>query len=129
MSGFYIFLSLIVLVCFLLILVIMVQNPKGGGLSASAFGGGGNQVVGGVKKTSDFLEKSTWTLAALLFLFVLLSNYTLGDSFSDAGSRVIDSPVQNDDFLDDGLEEETGTLDNIPATDTEQPPAKEEGTE
>ena len=62
MSTFTIFLVLIIVVCLLLILVIMVQNPKGGGLSSS-FGGGGNQVAGGVKKTGDFLDKSTWTLA------------------------------------------------------------------
>ncbi|GIS27816.1 MAG: hypothetical protein CM15mP129_00130 [Chloroflexota bacterium] len=39
----------------------MVQNPKGGGL-ASTFGGGGTQQLGGVKQTTDFLDKSTWTL-------------------------------------------------------------------
>ena len=40
----------------------MVQNPKGGGLSSS-FGGGGTQSLGGVQKTTDFLDKSTWTLS------------------------------------------------------------------
>ncbi len=68
-----IFLGLIGLVCLLLILVVMVQNPKSGGLS-SAFGGG-NQ-IGGVQKTTDFLEKSTWTLAAILGGLILLSAIT-----------------------------------------------------
>ena len=54
----------------------MVQNPKGGGLSSS-FGGGGTQQVGGVKKTSDFLDKSTWALATLLFALILLSNFSI----------------------------------------------------
>ena len=54
---------LILITCALLLLVILVQNPKGGGL-ASTFGEG-NQFMG-VKKTSDFLEKSTWTLALAL---------------------------------------------------------------
>ncbi len=76
MTTFSIFLILIVIVAFLLIVVIMVQNPKGGGL-ASSFGGGGSQQLGGVKKTSDFLDKSTWTLATLLLVLILLSNLGL----------------------------------------------------
>ena len=75
MSTFTIFLALIIIVAFLLVVVIMVQNPKGGGLS-SAFGGGANQ-IGGVQKTSDFLDKSTWTLATLLLVLILLSNVTI----------------------------------------------------
>ena len=54
----------------------MVQNPKGGGL-ASSFGGGGTQQLGGVKKTTDFLDKSTWTLGAILLGLILLSNMSL----------------------------------------------------
>jgi len=76
MSTFSIFLVLIVIVAFLLVVVIMVQNPKGGGLSSS-FGGGGTQQVGGVKKTSDFLDKSTWALATLLLALILLSNVAI----------------------------------------------------
>tara|TARA_B100000073_G_scaffold346163_1_gene356907 strand:+ start:486 stop:755 length:270 start_codon:yes stop_codon:yes gene_type:complete len=52
-----------------------VQNPKGGGLS-STFGGGGNQMMG-VKKTTDFLEKATWTLAISLISLSLLSNFAI----------------------------------------------------
>jgi len=50
----------------------MVQNPKGGGLSSS-FGGGGTQIVGGVKKTGDFLDKimSLITLPGSVFLAIL----------------------------------------------------------
>jgi preprotein translocase subunit SecG len=48
----------------------MVQNPKGGGLS-SAFGGG-NQIMG-ARKTSDFLEKTTWILAITLVILALSS--------------------------------------------------------
>lgn len=73
MSTFTIFLILIIFVAFLLVVVIMVQNPKGGGLSSS-FGGGGTQQLGGVKKTTDFLDRSTWTLATILLALVLLSN-------------------------------------------------------
>ncbi len=59
---------LIVIVCVLLILVILVQNSKGGGL-ASSFSSS-NQVMG-VRKTADFLEKATWTLAIALLALSL----------------------------------------------------------
>ena len=72
MSSYSIFLILIVIVAFLLVVVIMVQNPKGGGLSSS-FGGGGTQQLGGVKQTTDFLDKSTWYLGATLIGLILLS--------------------------------------------------------
>jgi preprotein translocase subunit SecG len=61
---------LIVIVCILLILVVLVQNSKGGGL-ASSFASS-NQVMG-VRKTADFLEKATWTLAVSLLVLSLIS--------------------------------------------------------
>tara|TARA_B110000495_G_C22844588_1_gene492493 strand:+ start:333 stop:656 length:324 start_codon:yes stop_codon:yes gene_type:complete len=62
--------ALIIITCVLLVLIIMVQNPKGGGLS-SAFGGG-NQIMG-ARKTSDFLEQTTWILAIVLVILALSS--------------------------------------------------------
>jgi len=55
----------------------MVQNPKGGGLSSS-FGGSGSQSLGGgVQSTTNFLDKSTWSLAIVLFALILLSNFSI----------------------------------------------------
>ena len=71
---FTLFLILIIIVALLLILIIMVQNPKGGGLSSS-FGGGGTQSLGGVQNTTNFLDKSTWTLSIVLLALILLSNF------------------------------------------------------
>lgn len=89
-TSFTIFLVLIIIVAFLLVVVIMVQNPKGGGLSSS-FGGGGSSQLGGVQKTTDFLDKSTWTLATLLLVLILLSNVTIMDGGATTESRVIDT--------------------------------------
>ncbi|MFL2624227.1 MAG: preprotein translocase subunit SecG [Flavobacteriaceae bacterium] len=89
MSTFSIFLVLIVIVAFLLVVVIMVQNPKGGGLSSS-FGGGGAQQLGGVKKTTDFLDKSTWALAILLLALILLSNVAIEGPDSNLESKALD---------------------------------------
>ena len=79
------FLIAITIVCFLLILAIMVQNPKGGGLSSSF---GGSAQIGGVQKTSDFLDKSTWTLGGILIALILLSSLAFNTG-SNTGSKVL----------------------------------------
>jgi len=61
---------LIIVVCVLLALIVLIQNPKGGGLDSSFQSA--NQ-IGGVKRTADFLEKSTWSLAIGLFVLCLVS--------------------------------------------------------
>lgn len=100
MTVFNIFLILIVAVCLLLALVIMVQNPKGGGLSSTF--GGNTQVVGGVKKTGDFLERSTWTFAIALGALILIANTLLqGNTGVNADSKLLDgnlpatNPIEN----------------------------------
>jgi preprotein translocase subunit SecG len=87
MSTFSIFLVLITIVCFLLVVVIMVQNPKGGGLSSSL---GGSTQIGGVQKTTDFLDKSTWTLGGILILLILLSSLSFDGSLGTPDSKIID---------------------------------------
>jgi preprotein translocase subunit SecG len=109
---FNIFLILIVIVAVLLVLAIMVQNPKGGGLSSS-FGGGGSQQIGGVKQTSDFLDKSTWILATLLLVLVLLSNVSL------MSNQTSDSKI-----LPEGTQTET-PADNIPTMPSENDDSEE----
>lgn len=92
MSTFTIFIGLIIFVAFLLVIVIMVQNPKGGGL-ASSFGGGGTQQLGGVQKTTDFLDKSTWTLATLMLALILLSNISIMDGAGNRDSKALDQTL------------------------------------
>ena len=65
---FNILIILAILASILLILIVAIQNPKGGGL-ASNFSSS-NQYMG-VRKTADFLEKSTWTLAIVLLVLSL----------------------------------------------------------
>lgn len=87
---FTLFLILITIVCLLLIVVIMVQNPKGGGLSSAI---GGTQMLGGVQKTTDFLDRSTWTLGCLLMGLILLSSISFTSAYGDTGSILIDNTV------------------------------------
>ena len=89
MSSYSIFLILIVIVAFLLVVVIMVQNPKGGGLSSSC--GGGTQQLGGVKQTTDFLDKSTWVLGGTLIGLILLSNITFTQSDAISESKALNA--------------------------------------
>ena len=99
MSAFTIFITLIMIVSFLLVLVIMVQNPKGGGLSSS-FGGGGQQ-IGGVQNTTDFLDRSTWVLATLLLVLILLSN-----SMVSRPGSIEDSSLLSTDAIEEVIPEE-----------------------
>ena len=64
----------ILFVSVLLGLIVLVQNSKGGGLVSNF--GGANQMMG-VRQTSDFLEKATWTLGGILVVLCLLSSITL----------------------------------------------------
>ncbi|MFM8565728.1 MAG: preprotein translocase subunit SecG [Bacteroidota bacterium] len=67
------FVILIALVSLLLMLVVLVQSPKSSGMGG-AFGGSNANMLGGVKRTADFLERATWVLAIALFALVLLVN-------------------------------------------------------
>ena len=106
--GAYIIVSvLILLTSILLILVVLVQNSKGGGL-ASNFSGN-NQYLG-VRKTADFLEKSTWTLAIVLLVLSLFSVFVIPRSTSSA------------DVVDTELREQIENAEPIPMNQV--PPAE-----
>jgi preprotein translocase subunit SecG len=107
MSTFSIFLVLITIVCFLLIVVIMVQNPKGGGLSSTI---SGTQMLGGVQKATDFLDKSTWTLATILIALILLSSLSFPSISGGTDSKIIEKT-------------EAAPAATTPATPAQQSPA------
>ena len=71
---YLLFIVLIVLVSILMCGIVLIQNSKGGGL-ASSFASS-NQIMG-VRKTTDFLEKATWTLAIAIAVFCVFSAYLL----------------------------------------------------
>ena len=66
------FVILIVIAALLMIGIVLIQESKGGGL-ASQFSGY-NQ-IGGVRKTTDFVEKATWTLAAFMVVISVACAY------------------------------------------------------
>ena len=88
----YILISVLVLiVCVLMILIVLVQNSKGGGLSANFQSS--NQFMG-VRKTTDFLEKSTWTLAVALMAFSVIGSLSIPRS-DEAERSVLQDQIEN----------------------------------
>ncbi len=75
---------LTVIVALLLIGIVLIQKSKGGGLS-SQFGGAGS--VMGVRQTNSFLEKATWTLAALIVVLSVAAAYTMPKASNGAAVR------------------------------------------
>ncbi len=101
----YFIFILIFIDCLLLTAVVLVQESKGGGL-ASGFSSA-NQVMG-VKKTADFLERATWTLAIVLMGLCLAAAAIQGP----AGGNVIG--------IDEG---DSGVIEQIENDPTQLPQA------
>lgn len=114
---------LVVIAALLMCLLVMVQNSKGGGLAAGF--SSSNQIMG-VRRTTDFLEKATWTLAAVI---VMLS---VGASYSVPEARVNDVILQeaqveqgtNPENLDAGFDANQQTPVAEPATPATEEEAK-----
>ena len=85
-----------ILMCF----IVLIQNSKGGGL-ASSFSSS-NQIMG-VRKTTDFLEKATWGLAAFMVVMSVVSAYV------HVGNQKVD-PV-----MEQAQKEQSTNPYNIPA--------------
>ncbi len=88
---------LIVVVAVLMIGIVLIQESKGGGL-ASNFSSY-NQ-IGGVRKTTDFIEKTTWGLAAAMVVISVLCAYVAPQATS-SGSVMegIEVPATNPNNL------------------------------
>ena len=91
------FVVLIVIAALLMIGIVLIQESKGGGL-ASQFSGY-NQ-IGGVRKTTDFIEKTTWGLAACMVIVSVLFAYVAPQA-SGSGSVMenIEVPATNPNNL------------------------------
>ena len=97
----YVLLVLILIISILLGVVILVQNPKGTGLAAGFESAG---KIGGVQRTTDFLEKATWYLTAALFVLCIAAT----GAFSAGTAET--SGFEEDEF--------------VPTTTTEAPAAE-----
>lgn len=80
-----IFAILITLAALLLIGVVLIQKSKGGGLAANV--SNYNQIAG-VRKTTDFVEKATWTLAIFICLLSICSCLMAKNADANQGARL-----------------------------------------
>lgn len=90
--GIYILVSVIIIIaCVLQVLIVLVQNSKGGGLAANFTSAGQSM---GIRKTADFLEKSTWTLAAAILILCVVATAAIPRGSGAERSR-IETSIQN----------------------------------
>jgi preprotein translocase subunit SecG len=117
--GIYIFVTVLVLVaCVFQILVVLVQNSKGGGLAANFTSAGQTM---GIRKTADFLEKSTWTLAVAIFILSLVATATIPGRKSEDNLRTnVNAAVNTNEIpnLPTAMPVTTGTQSTTPAAGT-----------
>ena len=117
------FVILIVIAAVLMIGIVLIQESKGGGLSSSF--AGYNQVAG-VRKTTDFIEKATWGLAAAMVVISILCAWVAPTATTDSSvMENIENPVTNPNNLP-GFGASQQKDAKAPATDAAAPaPAAE----
>jgi preprotein translocase subunit SecG len=77
---------LIALVSVLLMASILVQNPKGGGIDPTL--GGQAQQLFGAARSTEFIEKATWGLAAALLVLCIAAVLVVGTGGSGTGAEI-----------------------------------------
>lgn len=80
------FVIFIVLAALLMIGIVLIQESKGGGL-ASGFSSANS--VAGVRQTTNFIEKATWTLAGVMVVISIACAYVAPQA--DTESSVIEN--------------------------------------
>lgn len=94
----YVFISVLIMIAaLLLIFIVVIQNSKGGGL-ASGFSSS-NQIMG-VRKTTDFLEKATWTLAGTVIVLCVVITFFIPDSQTVQRASEIQQQVNQTPVVD-----------------------------
>ncbi|MCL6524594.1 MAG: preprotein translocase subunit SecG [Thermoflavifilum sp.] len=88
-----IFISILILIASVLLgLVVLIQNPKGGGLSGT-FGSLGTQVIG-AGRTTDVMEKTTWTLAIVIGFLCLASAFFIPRQSTTTQPSAVEKAIQ-----------------------------------
>ena len=83
------FVIFILIAALLMIGIVLIQESKGGGLSSNF--ASYNQ-IGGVRKTTDFIEKATWGLAVAMVVFSVACAYVAPQA---AGDNSVMEDVEN----------------------------------
>jgi preprotein translocase subunit SecG len=83
---------LTIIASILMILIVLVQNSKGGGLVSNF--SSSNQIMG-VRKTADFLEKATWTLAIAILMLSIVGSMTIPRVTEGEQESVMKDQIEN----------------------------------
>ena len=94
-----------VIVAIILIFIVVIQNSKGGGLAAGF--SSSNQVMG-VRKTTDFLEKATWSLAGTIVVLSIIASLFIPHKAATNDSTIRDE-IQNSTIPDQNAFPDFGT--------------------
>lgn len=71
----YIFFCILIVIASLLLMgAVLIQKSKGGGLASDY--SSGNQYLG-YRKTTDFIEKATWTLAIFICVMSICASFAV----------------------------------------------------
>ena len=88
---------LIIIAALLMIGIVLIQESKGGGLSSSF--ASYNQ-IGGVRKTTDFIEKATWGLAIAMVVISVACAYVAPKAAGDSSvMENVENPTTNPNNL------------------------------
>ena len=129
----YIALAILIAIASLLLIgVILIQKSKGGGLAANV--NNYNQFMG-VRKTTDFVEKATWTLAAFICAMSIITAFVSAPTIIEGAPQIKKLPTSETQAPNFGTQaEEAPAAAAAPATDgkvtvpaKESAPAKPEG--
>ncbi|NTW50823.1 MAG: preprotein translocase subunit SecG [Chlorobiales bacterium] len=104
---------LTILIAILLIIAVLLQSSKGSGL-AGGFGGLGTVQTLGVRRTADFLSKTTSILAALFMVFCVLAEFTMPST----------SNKQEESVIQKNAPQVPGTPSALPLPDGAEQPKK-----
>lgn len=116
---------LAVLASVLMCAIVFIQESKGGGL-ASGFASGNSML--GVRKTTDVVEKTTWSLAGIMVVLCVLSVFFLNNGTTNTAQSVTE--LQAGALKEQAVNPANQTaVPSTPAAAEEEAPAADAETE
>ncbi|MDP5170799.1 MAG: preprotein translocase subunit SecG [Bacteroidia bacterium] len=107
-----------------LVFVVVIQNSKGGGLSSTFAGGGATQMLG-ARRSSEFIEKVTWYLAAGVAVLAFLANIVGSGGATESSGLRIEQNVDNQ-IIQNQVQDVSGFQDSPEGVTEELIPAEPE---